>query len=232
MPVRPAAPKGTIKITLGFQVSNHGYYDHSNNAANGLDHHVIYPQQQPNSQGSSSMLTGSAAGSSSSSTKTSSKKSSPQFRWRRRKRRSKAQYPEMSRYLLPIDDGEEVQHLGRTLECTLCGLRGKRCHLTLHFKAKHNEVIDLAGVHTNRSKQTNSTKHKSLTTPQQRPQEQMCWQPPPPPQQSSMQIEQEQGQDINRAHLSAGLSEPVLTPTSSNVEDTTAVQGTSQRIVN
>jgi hypothetical protein len=40
-----------------------------------------------------------------------SKKSSPQFRWRRRKRRSKAQYPEMSRYLLPIDDGEEVQHL-------------------------------------------------------------------------------------------------------------------------
>ncbi len=72
------------------------------------------------------------------------KKSSPQFRWRRRKRRSKAQYPEMSRYLLPIDDGEEVQHLGRTLECTLCGLRGKRCHLTLHFKAKHNEVIDLS----------------------------------------------------------------------------------------
>ncbi|CAB4057629.1 unnamed protein product [Lepeophtheirus salmonis] len=66
----------------------------------------------------------------------------PQFRWRRRKRRSKAQYPEMSQYLLPIDSGDEVQHLGRTLECTLCGLRGKRCHLTLHFKAKHAEVIE------------------------------------------------------------------------------------------
>ncbi len=66
----------------------------------------------------------------------------PQFRWRRRKRRSKAQYPEMSRYLLPIDEGDEIQHLGRTLECQLCGLRGKRCHLTLHFKAKHSEVIE------------------------------------------------------------------------------------------
>ena len=42
----------------------------------------------------------------------------------------------MSRYLLPIDDGDEVQHLGRTLECQLCGLRGKRCHLTLHFKVR------------------------------------------------------------------------------------------------
>lgn len=41
----------------------------------------------------------------------SAKKTSPQFRWRRRKRRSKAQYPEMSKYLMPIDDGEEVQHL-------------------------------------------------------------------------------------------------------------------------
>lgn len=183
---------------------------------------------------------------SSSSTKTSSKKSSPQFRWRRRKRRSKAQYPEMSRYLLPIDDGEEVQHLGRTLECTLCGLRGKRCHLTLHFKAKHNEVIDLAGVHTNRSKQTNnsSSKHKAaLNQQQQRHQPpEMCWQPPlpppPPPPQSSMHMEdQETGDPINRGgHLSAGLSadsRPVLTspPTSSNVEDTTAVQGTSQRFV-
>ena len=49
----------------------------------------------------------------------------------------------MSRYLLPIDDGDEIQHLGRTLECQLCGLRGKRCHLTLHFKAKHSEVIEL-----------------------------------------------------------------------------------------
>ena len=48
----------------------------------------------------------------------------------------RAQYPEMSRYLLPIDDGDEVQHLGRTLECQLCGLRGKRCHLTLHFKVQ------------------------------------------------------------------------------------------------
>ena len=71
------------------------------------------------------------------------KSSSAQFRWRRRKRRSKAQYPEMSQYLVPIDEGDEIQHLGRTLECTLCGLRGKRCHLTLHFKAKHSEVIDL-----------------------------------------------------------------------------------------
>ena len=44
---------------------------------------------------------------------------------------------------MPIDEGDEIQHLGRTLECTLCGLRGKRCHLTLHFKAKHSEVIDL-----------------------------------------------------------------------------------------
>ena len=92
------------------------------------------------------------------------KKSSPQFRWRRRKRRSKAQYPEMSRYLLPIDDGEEVQHLGRTLECTLCGLRGKRCHLTLHFKAKHNEVIDLAGVHTNRTAKTTTTNSAAAAT--------------------------------------------------------------------
>ena len=99
------------------------------------------------------------------------KKKSPHFRWRRRKRRSKAQYPEMGQYLVPIDEGDEIQHLGRTLECTLCGLRGKRyintfscplfpilkdkssmwknyifiysCHLTLHFKAKHSEVIDL-----------------------------------------------------------------------------------------
>ena len=77
------------------------------------------------------------------SNKINSQKSSPQFRWRRRKRRSKAQYPEMSQYLVPIDEGDEIQHLGRTLECTLCGLRGKRCHLTLHFKAKHSEVIDL-----------------------------------------------------------------------------------------
>merc|ERR1719357_2163665 len=73
----------------------------------------------------------------------SGKKKSPHFRWRRRKRRSKAQYPEMGQYLVPIDEGDEIQHLGRTLECTLCGLRGKRCHLTLHFKAKHSEVIDL-----------------------------------------------------------------------------------------
>ena len=87
----------------------------------------------------------------------SGKKSSPQFRWRRRKRRSKAQYPEMSRYLIPIDDGEEVQHLGRTLECTLCGLRGKRCHLTLHFKAKHNEVIDLTRVKNLNSGGTTTT---------------------------------------------------------------------------
>ncbi|XP_059085492.1 uncharacterized protein LOC131882381 [Tigriopus californicus] len=84
------------------------------------------------------------------------KKSSPQFRWRRRKRRSKAQYPEMSRYLLPIDEGEEVQHLGRTLECQLCGLRGKRCHLTLHFKAKHSEVIELAGGHLHKMKKPTS----------------------------------------------------------------------------
>ena len=77
------------------------------------------------------------------SNKINCQKSSPQFRWRRRKRRSKAQYPEMSQYLVPIDEGDEIQHLGRTLECTLCGLRGKRCHLTLHFKAKHSEVIDL-----------------------------------------------------------------------------------------
>ena len=100
------------------------------------------------------------------------KKSSPQFRWRRRKRRSKAQYPEMSRYLLPIDDGEEVQHLGRTLECTLCGLRGKRCHLTLHFKAKHNEVIDLtraknlaAGISNNSQKSTNIHNSKKNSSP-------------------------------------------------------------------
>ena len=77
------------------------------------------------------------------SNKINCQKSSQQFRWRRRKRRSKAQYPEMSQYLVPIDEGDEIQHLGRTLECTLCGLRGKRCHLTLHFKAKHSEVIDL-----------------------------------------------------------------------------------------
>ena len=89
----------------------------------------------------------------------SGKKSSPQFRWRRRKRRSKAQYPEMSRFLVPIDDGEEVQHLGRTLECTLCGLRGKRCHLTLHFKAKHNEVIDLS-----RAKNLNSSNNNNSSS--------------------------------------------------------------------
>ena len=102
------------------------------------------------------------------------KKSSPQFRWRRRKRRSKAQYPEMSRYLLPIDDGEEVQHLGRTLECTLCGLRGKRCHLTLHFKAKHNEVIDLsraknlaAGISSSNSGSSNNNKKSTNTSAKQ-----------------------------------------------------------------
>ena len=72
------------------------------------------------------------------------------------------------------DDGEEVQHLGRTLECTLCGLRGKRCHLTLHFKAKHNEVIDLAGVHSTR-KQTNKQQTTKSTQPQTQPQPQ---QPP------------------------------------------------------
>ena len=53
------------------------------------------------------------------------------------------QYPEMSRYLLPIDDGDEVQHLGRTLECQLCGLRGKRCHLTLHFKVRSHCEMSL-----------------------------------------------------------------------------------------
>ena len=54
------------------------------------------------------------------------------------------QYPEMSRYLLPIDDGDEVQHLGRTLECQLCGLRGKRCHLTLHFKVLTWRLVTLS----------------------------------------------------------------------------------------
>ena len=105
---------------------------YSNN--NGLEHHVIYspnggpPQPPPpssalasasvastgsasNSGTPSGSSMGSGATTSTSSvgtTKSSSKKSTPQFRWRRRKRRSKAQYPEMSRYLLPIDDGEEV----------------------------------------------------------------------------------------------------------------------------
>ena len=50
----------------------------------------------------------------------------------------------MSRYLLPIDDGDEVQHLGRTLECQLCGLRGKRCHLTLHFKVLTWRLVTLS----------------------------------------------------------------------------------------
>ena len=62
-----------------------------------------------------------------------------------------------------------VSSLGRTLECTLCGLRGKRCHLTLHFKAKHNEVIDLAGVQTNRKTTTNSTKKLTTTSSFQPP---------------------------------------------------------------
>ena len=67
------------------------------------------------------------------------------------------------------DDGEEVQHLGRTLECTLCGLRGKRCHLTLHFKAKHNEVIDIAGVHGSRKQTNNKQPSKTTQQPQTQP---------------------------------------------------------------
>lgn len=141
--------------------------------------------------------------------KSSSKKSgsTPQFRWRRRKRRSKAQYPEMSRYLLPIDDGEEVQHLGRTLECTLCGLRGKRCHLTLHFKAKHNEVIDLAGVHSNR-KQTKKQNTVQTNSVQNQP-ELNCWQPPTIQEHLSVQ------------ETNAGAN---------NANEDTPVQGTSQNI--
>ena len=73
----------------------------------------------------------------------------------------------MSRYLIPIDDGEEIQHLGRTLECTLCGLRGKRCHLTLHFKAKHNEVIDLASVHGTRKQTNKNATSKNVSSNQQ-----------------------------------------------------------------
>ena len=77
----------------------------STTPANGHpNHHVIYPPPSvPPPPPSSTIITPTKGG----------KKSSPQFRWRRRKRRSKAQYPEMSRYLLPIDDGEEVQHLGK-----------------------------------------------------------------------------------------------------------------------
>ena len=70
-----------------------------------------------------------------------------------------------------------MQHLGRTLECTLCGLRGKRCHLTLHFKAKHNEVIDLAGVQSNR-KQPKQQQQKQPRG--QQPPAELCWQPPVP----------------------------------------------------
>ena len=71
----------------------------------------------------------------------------------------------------------QVQHLGRTLECTLCGLRGKRCHLTLHFKAKHNEVIDLAGVQSNRKQ----PKQQQPKQPRgQQPPAELCWQPPVP----------------------------------------------------
>ena len=142
----------------------------------------------------------------------------------------------------------QVQHLGRTLECTLCGLRGKRCHLTLHFKAKHNEVIDLAGVQNSR-KQTN----KQVQPPQPKagragpppPINQppdLCWQPPlpPPPAPSSLRMNVEAevkivsppppGQSAaNGGHLSMNEASSV----SSNVNDneSATVQGTSERIV-
>ena len=52
------------------------------------------------------------------------------------------------------------------------------------FKAKHNEVIDLAGVHSSR-KQTNKQQKTSQPPPQsnqpQPPRPDLCWQPPPPP---------------------------------------------------
>ena len=135
-----------------------------------------------NSQPAATAAAAAAAGT---TTASNPKKKSPHFRWRRRKRRSKAQYPEMSQYLVPIDEGDEIQHLGRTLECTLCGLRGKRCHLTLHFKAKHSEVIDL-NLHRNNGIQTatsatNDFENKSrfVANNSRKPQQQH---PPPQPQ--------------------------------------------------
>ena len=77
--------------------------------------------------------------------------------------------PRITIFFVFSDDGEEVQHLGRTLECTLCGLRGKRCHLTLHFKAKHNEVIDIAGVHGSRKQTNNKQPSKTTQQPQTQP---------------------------------------------------------------
>lgn len=202
---------------------------------------MIYPQQPPPS-------TGSAASTTASTKLQSSKKSSPQFRWRRRKRRSKAQYPEMSRYLLPIDDGEEVQHLGRTLECTLCGLRGKRCHLTLHFKAKHNEVIDLAGVHGTRKNNVSSSSSKKASSASaasaQLNRGDLCWQPPnvvnnveagPSPPTSSPGRPQSANQppdhlQQNRGHLSTEANEEGLVVKLEPAVLHVRVQGTSQKL--
>ena len=121
-------------------------------------HNVIYGDQ------ASSLSSGSSAPSSSSmrtpqststtsttsavTTKSSSnsKKSTPQFRWRRRKRRSKAQYPEMSRYLLPIDDGEEViEKLSKKGLLTSWFFSGAtfRSHLRMHLVRPQGQKVPL-----------------------------------------------------------------------------------------
>ena len=103
-------------------MENFFFRDFSSSSGPAPNHHVIYPphagpQQVPPPTPSSTNM----GVNPSTSVKGGSggKKSSPQFRWRRRKRRSKAQYPEMSRYLLPIDDGEEVRTVwGKKLRFT------------------------------------------------------------------------------------------------------------------
>ena len=144
----------------------------------------------------------------------------------------------------------QVQHLGRTLECTLCGLRGKRCHLTLHFKAKHNEVIDLAGVQSNRKQSTKQQqqqpKQQQSSRGQQPLSQDLCWQPPlPPPPPSSLHhsMAASAGEAevkivsppppaqsaANGGHLS--MNEASVSSNVNDNESSATVQGTSQRVM-
>lgn len=147
----------------------------------------------------------------------------------------------------------QVQHLGRTLECTLCGLRGKRCHLTLHFKAKHNEVIDLAGVQSNRKQSTKQQqqqqpKQQQSSRGQQPLSQDLCWQPPlppppPPAAPSSFHATHSSGEAevkivsppppaqsaANGGHLS--MNEASVSSNVNDNESSATVQGTSQRMM-
>ena len=152
----------------------------------------------------------------------------------------------------------QVQHLGRTLECTLCGLRGKRCHLTLHFKAKHNEVIDLAGVQSSRKQQSKQQQQQQPKPQQSRVGDRgqgplsgasdLCWQPPlppPPPPPSSLHhsMAASAGEAevkivsppppaqsaANGGHLS--MNEASVSSNVNDNESSATVQGTSQRVM-